>query len=405
MRGLRLPSSRLPPPRMNRRRNSRAPSASSSSRRKTPEGAGEAARHDLEAAGAAQAEVFLGDLRRGRLDARSHARHRARDPARGTHAAPHISCIASTRAEHPRDAGALPRPGHPPHRGAARRPALGHGQPAASSATPTSWSHSSATKPAISSTSRSPPTRSTTRRRRARSDDLQNFKRKVDAGANSAITQYFYNADAYFRFVDDCEAIGISDPDRARHHADRQLQRSSRASRTPAAPRSRAGCAASCEGYGDDPASIRAFGLDVVTELCDDLLAARRAGPALLHPEPGRADDDDLAAAGLVGRAEARPTQLPLLPAQSQSPQYGVSAAFRYPGSIRARRAAPGGRVPSQWRGRRSSPPPRPPTGVRRASHRRTNLPAHQGCRRCLSAAAPGVPARAAPRPPAQRAP
>jgi len=43
-------------------------------------------------------------------------------------------------------------------------------------------------------------------------DDLAAFKRKVDAGADSAITQYFYNADAYYRFVDDCEAMGIDIP-------------------------------------------------------------------------------------------------------------------------------------------------------------------------------------------------
>ena len=58
---------------------------------------------------------------------------------------------------------------------------------------------------------------------RSAGDDLRNFKRKVDAGANAAITQYFYNADAYFRFVDDCEALGIDRADRAGHHADRQL--------------------------------------------------------------------------------------------------------------------------------------------------------------------------------------
>ena len=47
---------------------------------------------------------------------------------------------------------------------------------------------------------------------RSAQDDLKAFKRKVDAGANGAITQYFFNADAYFRFVDDCEAMGIALP-------------------------------------------------------------------------------------------------------------------------------------------------------------------------------------------------
>ena len=48
--------------------------------------------------------------------------------------------------------------------------------------------------------------------------DLENFKRKVDAGADSALTQYFYNANAYFRFVDSCEQMGV-DSYRPRHHA------------------------------------------------------------------------------------------------------------------------------------------------------------------------------------------
>ncbi|MBL8528887.1 MAG: methylenetetrahydrofolate reductase, partial [Burkholderiales bacterium] len=47
---------------------------------------------------------------------------------------------------------------------------------------------------------------------RSPQDDVRNFKRKVDAGADSAITQYFYNADSYFRFIDECEAVGIDLP-------------------------------------------------------------------------------------------------------------------------------------------------------------------------------------------------
>ena len=102
-------------------------------------------------------------------------------------------------------------------------------------------------------------------------DDLLNFKRKVEAGADSAITQYFYNADAYYHFVDECDAMGIDLPIvpgimPIGHFS--QLARFSD------------GCGAEIprwirkklEGYGDDIASIRAFGLDVVTDLCDDLL-------------------------------------------------------------------------------------------------------------------------------------
>lgn len=103
-------------------------------------------------------------------------------------------------------------------------------------------------------------------------DDLANFKRKVDAGANSAITQYFYNADAYYHFVDQCAAMGVGIPivpgimPIGRYS---QLARFSDAcgAEIPRWIRRK------LEGYGDDTASIRAFGLDVVTELCDDLLS------------------------------------------------------------------------------------------------------------------------------------
>ena len=105
------------------------------------------------------------------------------------------------------------------------------------------------------------------------------FERKIDAGADSAITQYFYNADAYWHFVDACAARGHHGADRAGHHADRRAIRSSRASPTRAAPRFRAGSGAALEGFGDDRASIRAFGLDVVTDLCAGLLA--RGAPGL----------------------------------------------------------------------------------------------------------------------------
>lgn len=103
------------------------------------------------------------------------------------------------------------------------------------------------------------------------SDDLKNFKRKIEAGANSAITQYFYNADAYYRFVDECEALGL---DIAIVPGIMPIGRFSQLARFSDA------CGAEIprwirkklEGYGDDTASIRAFGLDVVTALCDNLL-------------------------------------------------------------------------------------------------------------------------------------
>jgi methylenetetrahydrofolate reductase (NADPH) len=108
-------------------------------------------------------------------------------------------------------------------------------------------------------------------------DEIRRFKQKVDAGANSAITQYFYNADAYFRFVEDCEAAGITVPivpgimPIANFS---QLARFSDAcgAEIPRWMRFR------LESLGDDRAAIREFGLDVVTALCDKLLAAGAPG-------------------------------------------------------------------------------------------------------------------------------
>ncbi len=107
--------------------------------------------------------------------------------------------------------------------------------------------------------------------------DLQNFKRKVEAGADSAITQYFYNADAYYRFVESCEKMGVTLPivpgimpltnytqlarfsDRCGAEIPRWLRKR-------------------LEIFGDDQVSLRAFGLDVVTGLCRKLLDAGAPG-------------------------------------------------------------------------------------------------------------------------------
>lgn len=106
---------------------------------------------------------------------------------------------------------------------------------------------------------------------RSADDDLRHFKRKVEAGADSAITQYFYNPDAYFRFIDECARLGLSIPVvpgimPITNYT--QLARFSDAcgAEIPRWVRKR------LEGYGDDRESIRAFGLDVVTDLCDRLL-------------------------------------------------------------------------------------------------------------------------------------
>lgn len=109
-------------------------------------------------------------------------------------------------------------------------------------------------------------------------DDLAHFKAKIDAGANSAITQYFYNTDAYVHFVESVEALGVDVPivpGIMPINNFSQLARFSDAcgAEIPRWIRLR------LESFGDDTASIKAFGLDVVTELCDRLL--RQGAPGL----------------------------------------------------------------------------------------------------------------------------
>lgn len=108
-------------------------------------------------------------------------------------------------------------------------------------------------------------------------DDLAHFKAKIEAGANSAITQYFYNADAYVHFVESVEALGIDVPivpGVMPINNFSQLARFSDAcgAEIPRWVRLR------LESFGDDTASIKSFGLDVVTELCDRLLGLGAPG-------------------------------------------------------------------------------------------------------------------------------
>ena len=112
---------------------------------------------------------------------------------------------------------------------------------------------------------------------RSAQDDLLSFKRKVEAGADSAITQYFYNTDCYFHFVDECEAMGLSLPIVPGIMPIGRFSQLARFSDASGAEIPR-WIRRKLEGYGDDTASIRAFGLDVVTQLCDDLLAAGAPG-------------------------------------------------------------------------------------------------------------------------------
>jgi methylenetetrahydrofolate reductase (NADPH) len=109
--------------------------------------------------------------------------------------------------------------------------------------------------------------------------DLQAFAAKVKAGANSAITQYFYNSDAYFRFQEEVDALGLEVPvvpGIMPITSSTQLMRFSDAcgAEIPRWIRLR------LQSYGDDTASIKAFGLDVVTDLCEQL---RAGGAPAIH--------------------------------------------------------------------------------------------------------------------------
>lgn len=107
--------------------------------------------------------------------------------------------------------------------------------------------------------------------------DLASFKRKVDAGANAAITQYFYNTDAYFQFMDECEAMGIAVPVVPGIMPIYNFAQLSRFSAVCGAEIPR-WLRLRLQDYGDDLPSLRAFGLDVATELCDRLLQGGAPG-------------------------------------------------------------------------------------------------------------------------------
>ena len=114
---------------------------------------------------------------------------------------------------------------------------------------------------------------------RTAQEDLANFKRKIEAGASSAITQYFFNADAYFAFVEECQAADIRVPIVPGIMPINRFSQLARFSDACGAEIPR-WIRRKLEGYGDDGASIRSFGLDVVTQLCDQLL---RGGAPGLH--------------------------------------------------------------------------------------------------------------------------
>lgn len=108
-------------------------------------------------------------------------------------------------------------------------------------------------------------------------EDLLAFKRKVDAGANSAITQYFYNIDAYRHFVDQAQALGVTVPIIPGIMPIGSFSKLARFSDNCGADIPR-WMRKKFESFGDDSDAIRAFGFDIVTELCARLLEAGAPG-------------------------------------------------------------------------------------------------------------------------------
>lgn len=118
-------------------------------------------------------------------------------------------------------------------------------------------------------------------------DEIMNFKTKIDAGANSAITQYFFNPDAYFYFRDACAKVGIFTPITPGIMPITQFAKLVRFSdmcgaEIPRWIRKR------LESYGDDVESIKSFGIEVIHSLCENLLKGGAPGLhfyTLNHPE------------------------------------------------------------------------------------------------------------------------
>ncbi|MDH5216456.1 MAG: methylenetetrahydrofolate reductase [NAD(P)H] [Gammaproteobacteria bacterium] len=109
------------------------------------------------------------------------------------------------------------------------------------------------------------------------SDDLKNFKRKVDAGANAAITQYFYNVDSYFRFVDAVETMGIDIPIIPGIMPITNYKMLARFSDACGAEIPR-WLRWRLQDFADDIEGLRTFGMDVTVKLCEDLLAGGAPG-------------------------------------------------------------------------------------------------------------------------------
>jgi len=101
--------------------------------------------------------------------------------------------------------------------------------------------------------------------------DIENFVRKAKAGADSAITQFFYNADCYYRFVEDCEKRGVDIPIVPGIMPLMNFEQQARFAAACKADMPR-WLAQRMEAWKDDPQSRMEYGIDVVTRLCEDLL-------------------------------------------------------------------------------------------------------------------------------------
>lgn len=108
-------------------------------------------------------------------------------------------------------------------------------------------------------------------------EDIRYLKGKFDAGANSGITQYFFNADAYFRFIERCDAQGITQPIYPGIMPITNYKNLARFSDACGAEIPR-WLRKRLESFGDDQASLAAFGIDVVTEMCEKLIAQGAPG-------------------------------------------------------------------------------------------------------------------------------
>ncbi len=179
--------------------------------------------------------------------------------AEGYDAAPHLSCIGSSRDSIREILGEYKAAG------IKRTVALRGDLPSGMAETGDWFSIEVAAYPEWHPQARSP------------QDDMAAFVRKVKAGANSAITQYFYNADAYFHFVDEARAQGVDIPIVPGIMPIAGFTKLARFSDACGAEIPR-WMRKKFESYGDDAESIRAFGLDVVTELCERLLQGGAPG-------------------------------------------------------------------------------------------------------------------------------